>query len=152
MGVIFPYKTNVPTAYTSRLTLTESADAYGSGNFSFAHGYLYVTFFTNLSQCLALYALIKLFYAVKPSLIALNTKPYGKFACVKGVVFFTWWQGVAIAWLQQAGWIREMGAWAADDIANGLQDYLITIEMVFFAVAHMYTFSHEEYDSGYDNR
>ena len=46
--------------------ILESADEYGSGDFSLARGYFYVTFFTNLSQCLALYALIKLFYAVKP--------------------------------------------------------------------------------------
>jgi hypothetical protein len=30
-------------------------------------------------------------------------------------------------------------------VASGLQDYLITVEMLFFAIAHSYTFGYEEY-------
>eukprot|EP00519_Triparma_laevis_P013230 CAMPEP_0182491128 /NCGR_PEP_ID=MMETSP1321-20130603/714_1 /TAXON_ID=91990 /ORGANISM="Bolidomonas sp., Strain RCC1657" /LENGTH=394 /DNA_ID=CAMNT_0024693385 /DNA_START=245 /DNA_END=1429 /DNA_ORIENTATION=+ len=125
--------------------LCEAAGTYGNGEFSLTSGYFYVTFVANVSQCLALYVLVKLFYAVKVSLLAIGAKPYGKFACVKGVVFFTWWQGVGIAVLQNYGIIHERGTWSQDDVADGLQDYLITVEMLFFAVAHMYTFSYTEY-------
>ena len=65
--------------------------------------------------------------------------------CIKGVVFFTWWQGILIALLQSYGIINERGSWAADDVADGLQDYLICVEMLFFALAHSYTFSYTEY-------
>jgi len=69
----------------------------------------------------------------------------GKFLCVKGVVFFTWWQGVAIVILQGQGIIQTWGKWNADDVANGLQDCLICVEMFCFAIAHSFTFTHEEY-------
>jgi len=72
--------------------------------------------------------------------------PHYKFLCVKGVVFATWWQGVGIAALQANGVIKKNGAWSADDVSAGLQDYLITVEMLLFAIAHAFAFGYEEYE------
>ena len=68
--------------------------------------------------------------------------------CIKGVVFFTWWQGVAIAVLKSYGIIGEIGSWDVHDVANGLQDYLICVEMFCFAIAHSFTFTYKEYLPG----
>ena len=65
-----------------------------------------------------------------------------KFLCIKGVIFFMWWQGVGIGVLKSYHVIDDKGSWAAEDVADGLQDYLICIEMLGFAIAHMYTYSY----------
>jgi hypothetical protein len=36
--------------------------------------------------------------------------------------------------------------WSAEDVAKGLQDYLICIEMFVAAIVHIFVFSHTEYD------
>lgn len=122
---------------------------YGEGEFKWNETYPYISFFMNISVMYALYCLVKLFHAVNHELCyPVNWRPLGKFLCVKGVVFFTWWQGVVIFYLQAHGVIGAVGTWKADEIANGLIDYCICVEMVFFAIAHSYTFTHKEYLPG----
>ena len=38
-----------------------------------------------------------------------------------------------------------MGSWSGDDVAGGIIDYLVCVEMVFFSIAHMFTFTYREY-------
>lgn len=64
---------------------------------------------------------------------------------IKGVVFFTWWQGVALAVVKSHGMMPDIGQWDMDDVANGVQDYLICVEMFCFAIAHSFTFTYKEY-------
>ncbi|KAI2509259.1 Organic solute transporter Ostalpha [Fragilaria crotonensis] len=108
--------------------------------------YPYMAFFLNISVMYALYCLVKLFHAVHEELThPINWKPLGKFLCVKGVVFFTWWQGVVIFYLRAHGVIEDIGDWKADEVANGLIDYCVCVEMIVFAIAHSYTFTYLEY-------
>jgi hypothetical protein len=122
---------------------------FSEGEFSWKRGYFYLSFIINLSQMWALYCLVKFYHATHDNLAnPVNWKPLGKFLCIKGVVFFTWWQGVAIAVLKSYDLIGDIGLWYANDVANGLQDYLICVEMFCFAIAHSFTFTHEEYIPG----
>jgi len=119
---------------------------YGEGTFSWNSAYVYITTILNISVMYALYCLVKLFHAVKSDLRSpVNWHPVGKFLCVKGVIFFTWWQGVGIYFLRSHGFIGDVGSWSGDDVAGGIIDYLVCVEMVFFAVAHMFTFTYKEY-------
>lgn len=119
---------------------------YGEGSFSFSYAYVYITTILNISVMYALYCLVKLFHAVKSDLRSpINWHPVGKFLCVKGVVFFTWWQGVGIYFLRSHGIIDDVGSWTGDDVAGAIIDYLVCVEMVFFAIAHMFTFTYKEY-------
>ena len=38
-----------------------------------------------------------------------------------------------------------MGTWDSEHIVDGLQDFLLSFEMVLFAVAHRYAFPHTDY-------
>ncbi|KAL7537082.1 hypothetical protein ACHAXR_008069 [Thalassiosira sp. AJA248-18] len=119
---------------------------YGEGTFSWNSAYVYITTLLNISVMYALYCLVKLFHAVKSDLRSpVNWHPVGKFLCVKGVVFFTWWQGVGIYFLRSHGIINDVGSWTGDDVAGGIIDYLVCVEMVFFSIAHMFTFTFKEY-------
>lgn len=124
----------------------QSMDVYGEGRFEWNVAYPYLAFILNCSVMYALYCLVKLFHAVNDELRhPIDWHPLGKFLCVKGVVFFTWWQGVIIFYLKAHGIIDDIGAWTGEQVANGLIDYCICIEMVAFAIAHAYTFTYEEY-------
>jgi len=120
---------------------------YGEGTFTYHSAYIYITAILNISVMYALYCLVKLFHAVKSDLRSpVNWHPVGKFLCVKGVVFFTWWQGVGINFLRWHGVIPDqVGSWSGDEVAGGIIDYLVCVEMVFFSIAHMFTFTYKEY-------
>lgn len=227
----------------------EKYGVYKEGDFTPKGGYLYICILTNLSQCWALYCLIFFYYATKNELS--NIRPVGKFLSVKALVFFTWWQSLAISIVYQmdliphyhggsgmglggiiisgggggasgaAGFgggfgtitanantddsimmmdhhasgdgagvfmpltaeealrLDEFGGsvlssdsssffsstggasqaaqavvqqqqqqqeWSPEDVAKGLQDYLICIEMFVAAIVHIFVFSHTEYD------
>ena len=116
---------------------------FNAGEISFTNAYAYIAFVINLSQMWALYCLVRFYHALHENLREpVNWRPLGKFLCIKLVVFFTWWQGVALAVLKHQGIIADMGQWDADDIANVLQDYLVCVEMFCFAIAHSFTFTH----------
>lgn len=126
--------------------LCQSVDIYGEGQFSWTVAYPYIAFSLNISVMYSLYCLVKLFHAVNDELrYPIDWHPLGKFLCVKGVVFFTWWQGVIIFYLKAHGVIADMGTWTGQEVANGLIDYCICIEMVGFAIAHSFTFTYKEY-------
>lgn len=137
------------TTATILTFLCESVGVYGEGQFEWFMAYPYLCFFQNISVMYALYCLVIFFHAVNDELRhPVNWHPLGKFLCIKGVVFFTWWQGVVIFYLRSHGVIEAMGRWSSSDVANGLIDYCIVIEMVAFAIAHSYTFTHTEYLPG----
>jgi len=140
----------VAKIFASIATATlEPIGLFNEGEFSWTKGYIYISFIINLSQMWALYCLVKFYHATHENLASpINWKPLGKFLCIKGVVFFTWWQGVGIAVLKSYDLIQDIGQWDVNDVANGLQDYLICVEMFCFAIAHSFTFTHEEYLPG----
>jgi len=127
--------------------LLEYLGWYKEGQFKWSAGYLYICIVTNVSQCWALYCLIFFYYATKTELSPI--RPVGKFLSVKALVFFTWWQSVFISILVQMDLIPNYHAderdWTSDDVAKGIQDYLICMEMFVAAVVHTFVFPHSEY-------
>jgi len=119
---------------------------YGEGSFTFTSAYVYVTAILEMSVLYAMYCLVKLFHAIKSDLRhPINWHPVGKFLCVKGVIFFTFWQDVGINFLKSHDIIGNVGNWSGDEVAGGVVDYLICVEMVFFSIAHLFTFTYKEY-------
>jgi hypothetical protein len=138
--------------------LLEVLGWYHEGSFSPKYGYFYICLLTNFSQCWALYCLVFFYYATKNELGPI--RPVGKFLSVKALVFFTWWQSVGISILFQMGMIPHYSFvdgdpdvdgedsnldWTAEDVAKGLQDYLICIEMFGAAILHTFVFPHTDY-------
>lgn len=76
----------------------------------------------------------------------LNSRPMPKFLCVKGILFFSFWQSFFISILVAAGIIKQLGPYTdLEHISLALTDSLICFEMPIFAIAHMYAFSHTDY-------
>jgi hypothetical protein len=122
----------------------ESRSVYCYGEIAWSRcGYVYITFVNNCSQIWALYILVLFYQATKAHLQPI--RPLHKFMCVKAVIFFTWWQSVAIALLVEWGVVTETATYTEDDIASGLQNLLICVEMFFAALLHRAAFSHTDY-------
>jgi hypothetical protein len=91
---------------------------YESGEWSWNSSYAYIAVIMNISIASALYCLVKLYYAVKDDLKEWN--PLGKFLCIKGIIFFTFWQGFAIQVLCSAGVIKGIGDWDPQHVVDGI--------------------------------
>jgi hypothetical protein len=75
--------------------------------------------------------------------------PLGKFVTVKAVVFFSYWQSLAIAIAVANGYITQTPFYDTDDVARAVQNWLICVEMFLASLAHRYSFSYTEYsDNG----
>ncbi|GMI47325.1 hypothetical protein TrCOL_g3061 [Triparma columacea] len=142
LGVFQYVLIKLVTAVTS--LILELLGLYHEGNFSPTDAYPYITFIANLSQCWALYCLAFFYFATKNELS--HIRPVGKFMCVKALIFFTWWQSVGVSVLFSMGLIPDAGTqWTKEDVAKGIQDYLICVEMFVGAIAHQYVFHHSDY-------
>lgn len=73
-------------------------------------------------------------------------RPIPKFLCVKGILFFSFWQSIGISILVAAHVIARLGPYKdAEHISVGLNDTLICLEMPIFAIAHNYAFSYKDF-------
>jgi hypothetical protein len=72
--------------------------------------------------------------------------PMPKFLCVKGILFFSFWQATGVSLLASVGVIKRFGPYTdKEHISLGLTDTLICLEMPFFAIAHLVAFSQQDY-------
>lgn len=116
---------------------------YGEGKFEWRYAYPYLAVVLNFSQTWALYCLVQFYSVTKDKLAPI--KPLPKFLVFKSIVFLTWWQGVAVAFLFSMGIFK--GA-LAQELKTRIQDYIICIEMGVAAVVHLYVFPAVPYKRG----
>ncbi|KAG8462005.1 hypothetical protein KFE25_014024 [Diacronema lutheri] len=111
--------------------------------FSLRQPFVYMTIAINLSQMLALYALLLFYHVLHDDLAPI--RPLGKFLSVKLIVFFTFWQSIAISVAVHTGLIHSTEQWGVRNISNALNNYLLCIEMLVAACLHAHVFSHRDF-------
>jgi hypothetical protein len=98
----------------------------------------------NVSVGFAVYSLVMIYHAFEEELS--SHRPLAKFMCIKGVVFFAFWQGVALGVLEHFGVLHADHWYTTDQVANGVQNFLVCVEMGFlFSFAHLYSFHSAPY-------
>lgn len=115
---------------------------FEEGDFNPKSGYLYVAIVNNISVCFALYYLA-LFYETMAHELSPH-RPLLKFLCVKGIIFFTYWQSVVIGFLgyfNVFGEQHEMKRYMEILLNEGF----ICFEMFVAAIVHSIAFTHREY-------
>ncbi|THV00285.1 DUF300-domain-containing protein [Dendrothele bispora CBS 962.96] len=124
--------------------ILKATGKYNEGNLAAGSGYLYVSIIYNVSICLSLYCLAMFWLCVNDDLRPF--RPVPKFLCVKGILFFSFWQSIGISILVALGAIKKLGPYTdSESISLGLTDTLICVEMPLFAIAHMFAFSHTDF-------
>eukprot|EP00051_Salpingoeca_urceolata_P035474 m.29816 g.29816 ORF g.29816 m.29816 type:complete len:386 (+) comp9280_c0_seq2:225-1382(+) len=119
---------------------------YNDGSLDPSTGYLYVAIVYNISISIALMALV-MFYAATQDLLAPH-KPVLKFVVVKSVIFFAFWQAVALAVAESSGMIADRRGVEAGELAVAYQNFLICVEMFFASVSIFYAFPWAPYMHG----
>ncbi|KAI9198987.1 hypothetical protein LWI28_025425 [Acer negundo] len=67
--------------------------------------------------------------------------PLAKFMCIKGIVFFCFWQGVVLEILVAVGIIKSHHFWLdVEHIEEAIQNILVCMEMVVFSVLQQYAY------------
>lgn len=126
--------------------VSEIFSVYNEGEIDFKFTWSYVALANNFSQMVAMFCLILFYTVFKKELDPLN--PIRQYLCIKFVVFATFWQSVLLAILCKFHIISPQ-EWpyfpTLTDTVNGLQDFLICIEMFIAAIAHMLAFPVDMY-------
>lgn len=127
--------------------VTEMFGCYEEGDFNFTTAWSYIVIINNVSQILAMYCLVLFYKAFREELQPL--RPVPKFICVKAVVFLSFWQALLIAVLAKTGVLPANGTWVfykdIKEVATGLQDFLICVEMLLASLGHYFAFSHKPF-------
>lgn len=123
--------------------ILETFGVYGEGKFKWNYGYPYLAVVLNFSQTWALYCLVQFYTVTKKKLEPI--KPLAKFLVFKSIVFLTWWQGVAVAFLFSIGALKGT---LAQELKTRIQDYIICIEMGIAAIVHFHVFPAVPYKRG----
>lgn len=121
-------------------------DLYRPGSFSPKYGYLWISLVLNVSVTLALYWLL-IFYQIIEDIIH-DYKPLWKLLAIKAILFFAFWQSVAIGFLSYMNVIPPIGSWDEDEVAEGITNVVICVEMFILSVVHIWTFPYDEYRAG----
>lgn len=98
------------------------------------------TIILNFSVSLALYSLVVFYHVFAKELQPHN--PLAKFMCIKGIVFFCFWQGIVLEILVALGVIQSKYDWLdVEHIEQGIQNFLVCLEMVVFSVLQQYAYN-----------
>jgi len=126
------------------------SDSFYENRWELTMPQLYMNLVTNVSIFFAFTGLMRFYHAMKDELIWCN--PFSKFLCIKGIVFVTFWQSVAISFIAHAIYEDNDDLQAdekATEWSKRAQSFLICLEMFVFAIAHCFVFPTEEWESGY---
>ncbi|CAH9082486.1 unnamed protein product [Cuscuta europaea] len=97
------------------------------------------TIILNISFYVAMYSLLAFYHLFSKELQP--QKPISKFLCIKGIVFFSFWQGILLDILVAMGIIKSQHFWLdVEHIQEAIQNVLICGEMVFFSLLQQYAF------------
>ncbi|KAK6917483.1 Organic solute transporter subunit alpha/Transmembrane protein 184 [Dillenia turbinata] len=109
------------------------------------------TIILNISVSLALYSLM-LFYHVFAKELGPH-KPMAKFLCIKGIVFFCFWQKLVLDILVASGIIKSHHFWLdAEHLEEAIQNVLVCVEMVVFSVLQQYAYHWAPYSGDVEQK
>ncbi|KAJ1920142.1 hypothetical protein H4219_001515 [Mycoemilia scoparia] len=137
---------------TAVIIISQFFGRYCPQSWSPKYASVWVTVINFISVSVALYYLFALYLIVKKPLY--EKKPGKKFAAIKLVVFFAFWQKLIlqILSLDRFNIIKQTNVWTKEDIVNGLNSLLICFEMFCFSIFYFFAFSWKDYKLGPNER
>lgn len=128
------------------MLFAECLGIYNVNDMSLKSLYLWFTIVYNFSVSLSLYCLAIFWKILWTDLKPFN--PVGKFLCVKLIIFASYWQGVLLAILNFTGILPGNNSpddSGAPNIGVSIQNALLCVELVAFAIGHWLSFSYKPF-------
>eukprot|EP01116_Phalansterium_solitarium_P002463 TRINITY_DN1250_c1_g1_i1.p1 TRINITY_DN1250_c1_g1~~TRINITY_DN1250_c1_g1_i1.p1 ORF type:complete len:472 (+),score=154.94 TRINITY_DN1250_c1_g1_i1:24-1418(+) len=116
---------------------------YAEGEWRPDRFYLYSTIVYNVGVSVSLYAIVLFETVVHEELHAY--KPMLKFAVIKLIVAACYWQGICISAASAFGLVPELQDMDQAEVGVAIQNLLICIEMVVFAILHAFAYPVDVY-------
>src|ERR1700761_3768967 len=132
--------------FTIVSVITQAVHLYCLESLSPAFSHIWVMVFETISISVAMYCLIQFYVQIKDDIRP--HKPLLKITAIKLVIFLSFWQTIAISLLTSAGAIKATKHIQTPDIKVGIPALLLCIEMAFFSVFHIWSFSWKPYTIG----
>ncbi|OAL30040.1 hypothetical protein AYO20_08944 [Fonsecaea nubica] len=132
--------------FTIISVITQAVDLYCLESLSPAFSHIWVMIFETISITVAMYCLIQFYIQIKDDIR--QHKPLLKITAIKLVIFLSFWQTIAISVLTSVGFIKATKRIQTPDIKVGIPAMLLCIEMAFFAIFHIWSFSWKPYVIG----
>ncbi|CAH8870559.1 unnamed protein product [Trichobilharzia szidati] len=129
------------TSFTSMILM--ATKKYTVGDFGITSGYLYLFLINNITVTLAVYGLLLFYFATREQLKPFS--PLLKFATIKSIIFFSFWQDVLFSILEWSHVITTTNGYSATIIAGIYKNLLICVELVIVAIALRYAFPYSIY-------
>lgn len=101
---------------------------------------MYIDIVLNISVSVALWGLMIFYSRAKKELAHIS--PFPKFMAIKGVIFMTYYQNLALAICANFGLVNSA-------TVVTIQNFLVCIEMLLASIVHPFVFSYEEWQPGY---
>lgn len=124
--------------------IMKATGVYKEGYIGLTSGYFWSGILYNISVTVSLYALGLFWVCMNQDLKPFRPMP--KFLCIKLVIFASYWQGFFLSILVWLGALPDdVEDYTPDNLAAAIQDFLICLEMVGFAIAHWYAFDWHDF-------
>lgn len=118
---------------------------YDETNFNWTNLYTYVTYTCNISISYSLYYLVLFDIEVEKELR--YCKPTAKFVCIKSIIFFAFWQSVALNMLIAWGFVYTgEDAEEQELVGSAFQNLLICYELLPVSFLHHMAFNRDRLD------
>lgn len=141
MGVL-QYVVVRPTTTLVSL-ITEPFGLYCTASLSPYFANVYVTAVNFVAVTVAMFSLFQLYVIVHTDIA--DRRPFLKFIAIKLAIFFGFYQTFVFSILSHYGKIKATQYWTTANIESGLDDLAISIEMVLFAIFHLFAYPSSEY-------
>lgn len=132
--------------FTLVAVATQAADLYCLESLNPAFAHIWVMVFESIGVTIAMYCLIQFYIQIKDDIR--RHKPLLKITAIKLVIFLSFWQTTLISFLTSSGAIKATDKIQTPDIKVGIPALLLCIEMAFFSVFHIWSFSWKPYTLG----
>ncbi|KIX95022.1 uncharacterized protein Z520_09332 [Fonsecaea multimorphosa CBS 102226] len=132
--------------FTIVSVITQAVNLYCLESLSPAFSHIWVMVFETISITAAMFCLIQFYIQIKDDIR--QHKPLLKITAIKLVIFLSFWQTIVISVLTSAGFIKATKHIQTPDIKVGIPALLLCIEMAFFSIFHIWSFSWKPYVIG----
>ncbi|KAI9753215.1 MAG: Phosphatidylglycerol/phosphatidylinositol transfer protein [Chaenotheca gracillima] len=125
--------------------VTQVAGVYCEESISPAFAHVWVMVFEAASVTVAMYCLVQYYIQLKSELAP--HKPGLKIACIKLVIFLSFWQTLMISFLTSAktNLVKPSDSVDYADLTVGIPSILLCVEMALFAILHIWAFPFKGY-------